>query len=46
MIESLGFLLKGSSNIEHSRYRNPKALLFKVYSCIMTYAFRENNPLV
>ncbi len=46
MIESIGSLLKGSYNIEHSRYRNPKTLLLNVYSCIMAYAFRENKPSV
>ncbi len=46
MIESIGSLLKGSYNIEHSRYRSSKTLLVNVYSCSMTYAFHKNKPSV
>ncbi|MBA3751256.1 hypothetical protein H0X06_00430 [Candidatus Dependentiae bacterium] len=46
MIEFSGSVLTCSYNLEHSRYRSPKTLVLKVYSCNMAYAFHENKPSV
>ncbi len=46
MIEFVGWILKNSCNIEHSRYRNPIALQLNVCSGLMAYTFRKNKPSI
>lgn len=46
VIESVGSLLKGRCNIEHSRYRKPVTLLLNVCAGLMAYAFRQNKPSI
>jgi hypothetical protein len=46
VVESVGAVLKGDLNVEHSRYRNSMTLFINVFAALIAYAFREKKPSI
>lgn len=46
LVESVGSIFKDTLNMEHSRYRSPTTLFINVFSALIAYAFRGNNPSI